>query len=133
MSDRDPAPPAPDDAPARLGAGGLPGIPGLVVLATRSRAQARDAALVLRAAGVPHELVGGGHGWQLVVPAGHGARAQEELADYAEENAAWPPPRPPFVPLSSGRAGALPGMRPAAVLDAAGQPPRTLRPGTLAP
>jgi rhomboid protease GluP len=106
MSDRDPAPTAPDDAPARLGAGGLHGIPGLVVLATRSRAQARDAALVLRAAGVPHELVGGGHGWQLVVPAAHGARAQEELADYAEENAAWPPPRPPFVPLSSGRAGA---------------------------
>lgn len=100
MTDRDPSPPASQGPHVPLG------VPGLVVLATRSRVQAREAALVLRAAGVPHQLLSGGHGWQLVVPAAHGARAQEELADYAEENAAWPPPRPPFVPLSSGRGGA---------------------------
>lgn len=99
---------APDMQGAGHGAGAeQPMPPALAVLATRHRARAREAALVLRAAGVPHELVGGGHGWQLLVPAAHGARAQAELADYAEENAAWPPPRPRFVPRSNGRRGAL--------------------------
>src|SRR6266700_7414377 len=61
--------------------------------------RARLLALVLEARSLPCRIEPDGMGWQLLVPAGHLAAAQEELRLFEEENRNWPPPEPPALLL----------------------------------
>lgn len=77
-----------------------------VVFESRNRAQCSDRALVLAAAGIPHQLVDDAGGCALLVPAEFSGKAVAELHLYDEEN---PPPvvrKPRRIPEYD----ALPGI-----------------------
>ena len=82
----------------------------LVVVFEGSRPACAEAALVLEAKGVPHELapqdlVAGGDRWALLTDASLADSAREELARYALERRT-PPVRPPrIVPLPGAGIG----------------------------
>lgn len=77
------------------------------VLRGRSKRAIRDGTLVLQSAGIPHAVVPDGAGVRVYVAAADAEQALHELADYAQENVDWPPPRGLAPPaLSSGITGA---------------------------
>lgn len=57
-----------------------------VVYESRNRRRCADRALVLSAVHIPYQLIDDGTSCALVVPAGHSARAAQELQLYDEEN-----------------------------------------------
>jgi membrane associated rhomboid family serine protease len=77
-----------------------------VVFESHSRRACTDRALVLDSLQIPYEMVADDRSWALLVPAGHSARAAEELRLYDSEN---PPPRPP-PPRALEHQNALPGV-----------------------
>jgi membrane associated rhomboid family serine protease len=78
-----------------------------VVWASPNKKAAQEAALVLRAIGLEHQLVGGPDGWSLLVSREHANQAASELRGYQDEKAVWPPKQVPFEKVSNGRLGAL--------------------------
>ena len=66
-----------------------------------------ERALVLRAVGLPFELVRVAAGWELIVPAASLERAGRELTEWERENLHWPPPKVKWTPRSAGGTGAL--------------------------
>lgn len=66
-----------------------------------------EAAFVLTAMAVPHQVLDESHAWHLWVPASEAARAQHELSSYWRENQ-WVAQRPPQSPaIDSGVLGVL--------------------------
>lgn len=57
-----------------------------VVFESERPAACSDRALVLTSLEIPHEVVRGENGWQLVVPGDYAERARFELWQYAQEN-----------------------------------------------
>ena len=78
-----------------------------VVWASPSRKAAQEAALVLRAMGLEHQLVGSPDGWSILVPTSAAPEAAAELRGYQDENAFWPPKQIPFQQVSNGRLGGV--------------------------
>lgn len=78
----------------------------VVIWASPHRKAAQEAALVLRAIQLDHQLVGGPDGWSLLVPQAQAARAAAELQGYTKEKETWPPRQIPFQRISNGHWGA---------------------------
>jgi membrane associated rhomboid family serine protease len=72
-----------------------------------ARRTALEHALVLQARSIGHGILEQDGALCVLVHADDAARAREELARYAQENAAWPPPAAALGSLSEGALGAL--------------------------
>ena len=72
-----------------------------------NRKTAVERAIVLQAAGIPHELSSVGRGVAIRVPRGVAERALAELGQYEAENLGWPPPRQQPPMLSRGVEGTI--------------------------
>lgn len=73
----------------------------VVLFASVSERACSERALVLRAKGIPHELVRGPGSFALIVPEGARDVAQRELDLWERENRDWPP-RTELVPAAPG-------------------------------
>ncbi len=77
--------------------------PPLEVYAHPRKRPCQERALVLRAVGLPSQVLQHEGFWRLFVPAEIFERAHAELVGYDEENKGWPPPKVQGAHRSSGR------------------------------